>query len=360
MKNQPENNTPQITNQIPHATIPALKGKSLKSIHIAIALIIILIIAVGTALAVKKKTRKTSSKNPSVLKIMPSPTPTLENILPTPTETKLKITVAEEGTLILPKGHADPTVIKTTTGFRMYVNRQSGGPNGILIFNSTDGVEWKKEKDIVIPGASTSRVVATATGVRLYYPQPQPIRSTDPIANMISSSSKDGLTFTKDTGIVLAPRSKEYYVEGPTVFQLPDKSWRMYFNENTVAAAMQRDGEIWGASSPDGVTWTRDEKVTMQADEVESDKIQAPWKQLLHPFVLSNPKGGYIMFYNSHSELFAATSTDGLTWEKIGDIGIHGADIDGYFQDDGTIRVFYGDFNPKDGGLVYSAVLKVK
>lgn len=273
-----------------------------------------------------------------------------------------KISVDQAGKLVLPNGHADPTIVKTANGYRMYVNRQSGGPSGILIFASKDGVSWDKEKDIVIPMASTSRAVAFPNGVRIYYPGPQPIRSTDPQADMFSSFSTDGLTFTKEPGTILKPRSSAYYVEGPTVFQLADKTWRMYFNENTVAAAMQRDGEIWGASSKDGVTWVRDTKVTLQAGDEESKQgnMKAPWKQVLHPFVLKHPKGDYIMFYNSHSEMYAATSSDGLSWKKIGQIGIHGADLDGYFQDDGTIRVFYGDYSPQTGGLVYSAALKVQ
>lgn len=273
-----------------------------------------------------------------------------------------KITVAEEGKLVIPNGHADPTIAKTADGYRMYVNRQSGGPGGILVYSSKDGVTWTKEKDIVIPGASTSRAVLFPGGVRIYYPGPQPIKSTDPQADMFSSFSSDGLTFSKEPGTIIKPRSSAYYVEGPTVFQLADKSWRMYFNENTVAAAMQRDGEIWGASSKDGLSWTRDGKVTLTAGEEESKQgnMQAPWKQVLHPFVLKSPKGGYIMFYNSHSEMYAATSSDGLSWKKIGKIGIRGADLDGYFQTDGTIRVFYGDFTPETGGLVYGAVLKVE
>jgi hypothetical protein len=275
---------------------------------------------------------------------------------------KLKISVKEKGSLVLPNGHADPTIAKTGDGYRMYVNRQSGGPGGILAYTSKDGVKWDKETDIIIPMASTSRAVVLPQGVRIYYPGPQPIRDSDPQADMFSSSSTDGVTFTRDPGTVLSPRSAAYYVEGPTVFQLPDGTWRMYFNENTVAAKMQRDGEIWGASSKDGLSWTRDDAVTMQAGEVESTMgvNKAPWKQILHPFVLKNPKGGYVMFYNSHSEMYAATSVDGITWDRIGKIGIHGADMDGYFQEDGTIRVFYGDYSPETGGLVYSAVLSVE
>jgi hypothetical protein len=66
------------------------------------------------------------------------------------------------------------------------------------------------------------------------------------------------------------------------------------------------------------------------------------------------------MLYNSHSEVYAATSTDGKTWTKLGKIGVHGADVDGYFQEDGTIRVFYGDFSEATQGVVYMGVLKVE
>jgi hypothetical protein len=322
--------------------------------HIAAVLVIIVIAVIGFAgwrVWDSKESKKSSNA-----------TPAATNSSSDKAAAPLKISVAEEGKLVLPNGHADPTVVPTASGYRMYVNRQSGGPSGILIYKSSDGITWTKERDIILPGASTTRAIVFPTGIRIYYPGPQPIKADSPRADMYSTFSADGLNFTKDPGTVLQPRSSAYYVEGPTVFQLSDKSWRMYFNENSVAAAMQRDGEIWGASSADGITWTRDDKVTLQASEEETQQgnMKAPWKQVLHPFVLKNPKGGYIMFYNSHSEMYAATSTDGMTWQKIGKIGIHGADMDGYFQADGTIRIYYGDFSPQTGGLVYTAVLKVQ
>ena len=328
---------------------PAPAKKSIFTpLNIIIGVVVLLVLAAGAMLLLKKDAPVSETKQTDA-----SSTPK--------TEPSIKITVAEPGKLVLPNGHADPTIAKTTTGYRMYVNRQSGGPSGILIYASTDGITWQKEKDIIIPGASTSRAVVLPTGVRLYYPGTMPINPADPPADMLSSFSTDGLNFTKDPGVVLKPRSNAHYVEGPTVFQLEDKTWRMYFNENTVAAGNQRDGEIWGASSKDGATWTRDNKSTLVADDTEAmaQGRPAPWKQVLHPFVLKNPKGGYIMLYNSHSEMYAATSSDGLNWKKIGAIGIHGADIDGYFQADGTIRAYYGDFSPQTGGLVYMTVLKV-
>lgn len=272
-----------------------------------------------------------------------------------------KISVVEEGKLVLPNGYADPTVVSTDSGYRMYVNRQSGGPSGYLTFTSSDGVTWQKETDMVIPGVSTGRAVKMDGGIRVYYPGPQPIKPADPPADMFSSFTTDGINFTKDSGVRLQPRSAEYYVEGPTVFELPDKTWRMYFNENSIAAGNNRDGEIWGATSKDGLAFTRDEKPTLQAGQEEAmqGNMPAPWKQVLHPFVIKNPKGGYLMFYNSHSEIYAAVSENGMDWKKIGKVGVHGADMDGYFQQDGTLRIYYGDFSPQTGGVVYSAVLKV-
>lgn len=341
-------NKPQIKKEsLANTEAPQRKNKKLIIIA-AVALVALLFVAIAVYfLSINKNPKPVVNNTNSTKDVTPKMT---------------KISVIEEGKLVLPKGHADPTVVKTASGYRMYVNRQSGGPTGILIYSSPDGVTWTQEKDIILPGASTTRAVVFPTGIRIYYPGAQPIKAEDPPANMYSTFSEDGLNFTQDSGIRIEPRSSEYYIEGPTVFQLADKSWRMYFNENTVAAAMQRDGEIWGASSPDGITWTRDDKPTITAGDEEAmqGNMPAPWKQVLHPFVLDNPKGGYIMFYNSHSEIYAATSDDGKTWKKIGKIGVHGADMDGYFQDDGTIRAYYGDFNPEDGGLVYTAVLKVE
>jgi hypothetical protein len=279
------------------------------------------------------------------------------------TEESLKITVVDPGKVILEGGYADPTIVPTANGYRMYVNRQSGGPSGYGTFTSSDGISFVKEKDNVIAGAATGRAVVLPNGIRFYYPGAQPIKPADPPADLFSSFSIDGVTFAKDPGALLKPRSNSHYLEGPTVFQLSDKSWRMYFNENTIASGNQLDGEIWGASSTDGLAWTRDEKATLQYDSTEKNalnNIGTVWPQVLHPFVLKNPNGGYIMFYNSHSEIFAATSNDGKTWKKIGKIGIHGADLDGFFQKDGSLRVYYGDFNPQSGGLVYTAVLKIK
>lgn len=345
----PEPNTnSQTTDYAPKPTIR--KSKSPKTL-IAITGIVVLFAFVAGALTLFGKDKEITSES-EIGQSTSEEKPSNE-------ADELKITVLEEGKLVLPNGYADPTVVPKEDGYRMYVNRQSNGPGGYLTFVSTDGETWNKESDIILSGVATGRAVVLPTGIQFYYPGSQPIKPSDAPANVYSSFSADGLSFTKSTEALFEPRAG-YYVEGPTVFQLPDNSWRMYFNENSISAGNNRDGEIWGASSPDGQKWTRDAESTLKADSVESQAKGATWKQVLHPFVLKNPEGGYVMLYNSHSEIYYATSADGLTWDKQGSVGIHGADIDGYFQSDGNMRVYYGDFSEETGGLVYMAVLKVQ
>ncbi|MEI6478044.1 MAG: hypothetical protein WCO52_03590 [bacterium] len=360
MEKQPE---PEVIEKPVETTSPvAVSEPGKKPILVIVGLVAVTAVGAGVAYAIlgrsKTSVAPVASSTPA-LTATTNATAATPTATPTPTPAGTTISVKEEGKLILPGGYADPTVVPYSGGFRMYVNSFGHGPSGYLTYTSPDGVTWTKEKGIIISGVATGRAIVLPTGIRFYYPGMQPIKPSDPQADMLSSFSSDGITWKKDAGTILSPRSNLYYVEGPTVFQLPDKTWRMYFNENTVAAGNNRDGSIWGASSADGTTWKRDAALTLEADGV-TETGTTTWKQALHPFVVTNPKGGYIMFYNAHSELYAATSTDGLTWKKIGKIGVHGADADGYFLADGTFRLFYGGFSEKDGGLIYMAVLNVK
>lgn len=280
-----------------------------------------------------------------------------ENISQQKKTTKLKVESKDKK--ILPDGYADPTVLPTDSGYRMYVNGKAGNQSGYLAFKSADGINWTKETDIIIAGVSTGRAILDNGQIQIFYPGSQPIKPSDPQANIYKATSSDGINFTKNNKVLVSPQSTDYYLEGPTVFQLEDKSWRMYFNENTVKAEMQRDGIIWGASSEDGESWIRDSEPTISFDSTESAYANGAWSQVLHPFVLKNPNGGYLMFYNSHSKIFTALSKDGISWEKNGYLGIEGADVDGYFVNKDTINIYYGNWSASTGGLVYMGVLKL-
>lgn len=259
--------------------------------------------------------------------------------------------LVSEPVLLFTGGYADPTIAHQGSTLIMYLNNFSKQPATYEAHTSADGLDWTKTT-AKLPNASTGRAVQFDDQTRLYYPDQTPIRPTDPPASILSALSDDGFNFTNESGTRVDPRDG-YYLEGPTVLQTKDGSYRMYFSENESASAEKRISAIWGASSDDGLVWSRDSKPTIEATEKE-EHIPAGWPQALHPFVLTRPDGSFLMFYNTHSEVYAAESSDGINWTKIGDVGIHGADVDGYYLENGNIRLYYGDFSEETSGVVYT------
>lgn len=258
--------------------------------------------------------------------------------------------------LLFTGGYADPSVIRFKDTYIMYVNKFGSGGSANLIYTSKDGIDWK-ETSYKAPGSATARGFAIDNAVKAYYPTLTPINPSDPPSQILSASSTDGLTFTSDSGVRMKP-SPGYAIEGPSLIKLEDGTLRMYFDEFKEESKQERNGgRIFGATSTDGLTWTRDTKPSIESDEIV-EKIPSDWPQALRPFVLKRPAGGYIMFYNSHSKFFAAYSDDGITWEKLGGLGIKGADMDGFYLPDGNIRIYHGDFSEATSGIVYTGVLK--
>lgn len=263
---------------------------------------------------------------------------------------------ATKGELVFTGGYADPVTYKVGDTYYMLLNRFgpnfSPDENGYFLQTSPDGETWKEASKTLFSGIATGRVAKIGDVYRFYHPTQAPtVDGGGESQKIVSASSSDGKTFKDDAGVRVEPRDG-YSAEGVTVFTLPDGTYRMYFNENLDSSKEQKVSEIWGASSTDGLTWARDTEPT-----ITSDTEGGGWKQVLHPFVLARPKGGYLMFYNSHSKIYYATSEDGITWEKHGVIITDGADADGYYVNDTTIKLFYGDFDPATGGVVYQTTI---
>ncbi len=275
------------------------------------------------------------------------------------TSQKTTITTIGEAKKVFTGGYADPSIIKKSDGtYIMYLNKFGGSANGYFVLTSPDAETWTEKTGVIFTGISVGRAYQTDSGIRFYYPEQMPlVGSTAPMPNLLSALSTDGFAFTTDSGKRITPKDG-YFIGGSTVFKLPDGSLRMYFEEPKSADPTKREGGIWGASSSDGLTWTRDEKITIEG--VADPKNPASvWAQALHPYVITKPDGTYIMFYNTHSEIYAAESKDGITWTKLGKIGVHGADSDGVYLPDGTFRLYYGDFSEQESGQVYYIDLKL-
>lgn len=312
-------------------------------------LVLILIVGIGVAAGAFYLTQKNTSSEKIKSSFLTTKTNTKNN-------SRITFKKVSEAKLLFTNGYADPTIIKLDNGtLVLYVNKFGPGGSGYRAYTSTDGLTWKEKTNVSLPNASTGRVVRFDNKIRFYYPGLQPIKPTDPPATIMSSISNDGFSFAKESGDRVVPKSG-YYLEGPTVIKLSNGKFRMYFNENETASKEKRVSKIYAASSVDGLAWTREEKHTLESDQVVEKATE--WSQALHPFVLVRPKGGYVMFYNTHSKIYAATSTDGLSWTKVGYVGIEGADVDGYYLPDGTLRLYYGNFSPQTSGVVYTVDLK--
>ncbi len=272
---------------------------------------------------------------------------------------KTTFTKLTEAKKVFTGGYADPSILKQSDGtYIMYLNKFGNNGNGYFVLTSTDAEKWTEKTGVIFTGISVGRAYKTDTGIRFYYPEQMPlIGSTGPMPKLLSANSSDGLKFTTDPGTRITPRDG-YFIGGSTVFKLPDGTYRMYFEEPEGADPTKRKGGIWGASSTDGLAWTRDAKITIEDTEDSADSA-SKWPQAMHPYVITKPDGTYIMFYNTHSEIYAASSTDGITWTKLGKIGIHGADSDGVYLPDGTFRLYYGDFSETESGQVYFVDLKI-
>ncbi|MDO8429229.1 MAG: hypothetical protein Q7S88_01240 [Candidatus Daviesbacteria bacterium] len=285
-------------------------------------------------------------------------TPSNSTSLKTQSETQTKDSSqisfeASDKKLLLTGGFADPSVIKLNDKYIMYVNKFGGGPSANLVYTSSDGIAWT-DTGKKVPGAPTSRVFLMDGLVRLYYTTQVPINPSDPPSQILSAKSTDGINFINEEGIRVKP-TDGYVIEGPSLIKT-DSGYRLYFSEFKKEKPQERrDGKIFGADSKDGLTWARDAKPSIETTEVEN--ASADWPQAIRPYVLKRPTGGFVLFYNTHSKIYAALSDNGISWEKLGSIGIKGADSDGYYQPDGTIRFYYGDFSEKTSGVVYTAVL---
>lgn len=172
--------------------------------------------------------------------------------------------------------------------------------------------------------------------------------------------SQDGLTFTVENGFRLTAEAAGFTgttagaASGATVIRLADGRYRMYFSDLPRPGDPPGNHHIKSAISPDQVTWT-----------VETGVRIGPGAPVLtesseHPFALGNPDGSVTLYYGkftgggsaSPEGLYHATSTDGLTFQQETYDVFFGNDPDALRLSDGTLVMYYGQFDPLVGGTI--------
>ena len=249
---------------------------------------------------------------------------------------------------------ADASAVLLEDGrVRMYMFAQDRGIVSAVSLTA-EGVAFVAEEGERLPdGAGMPRVVAAPTGgLRLFY------ISGDGI---MSATSEDGLTFTVEPGFRITAEEAGFSgataggaASGATVVQLADGRYRMYFSD------LPRPGDppgghwVKSAVSDDQLVWTVEEGVRLGPDApvlTESSE---------HPFVLANPDGSVTLYYGkfpgpgsaSEEGLYESTSVDGLTFEEETYDVFFANDPDALRLVDGSLVVYYGQFDPLVGGTI--------
>ena len=150
-----------------------------------------------------------------------------------------------------------PDIIVLPDGtYRMYyTGLVSGSWYRILSAVSSDGLSWTKESGVRIPPAfnvtSGDTIILSDGTYRMYY---SVHGGTSGGAMIISAVSSDGLTWIKESGIRVDNGGIYDFwgAAGPHIVELPDGTYRMYYNGYDGAA-----GHILSAVSSDGLTQVR-------------------------------------------------------------------------------------------------------
>jgi hypothetical protein len=207
-----------------------------------------------------------------------------------------------------------PSVLKDGSTYKMWYQGDcaTGDPTRILYATSPDGIAWTKQGVAVDVGATYDTVRAWCPCVikvggeyRMWY-------SGYDGTNMriLYANSTDGVVWVKrGLALNIGGVGESLHLSYPCVIVDQDGSYKMWYS------GYQTVYQIFLATSPDGLTWTKQGLVlpynTFPA--YEADNVHSCW------VVKSGSK--YCMWYtgkNSVTRILYATSTDGIAWTKMG------------------------------------------
>lgn len=249
-----------------------------------------------------------------------------------------------------------PSVIYDSSIFKMWYTGLDGARYGIFAATSPDGLSWQKVNNSTEPASNTtgtsgriprglansgddegalySTVIKDGSTYKMWYTGLDGVTTS-----IMAATSTDGLTWNKLANTTEAPsnttgtngriplgasgRGDDASVGIPTVIK-DGSVYRMWYagNDGVITS-------IFGATSPDGLTWTKIDNTTEPASNTTGTKGRIPIgasgfgdaSGVEEPTVIKDD-GIYKMTYtgkaaNAQFTIFSALSYDGLTWTKI-------------------------------------------
>ena len=294
--------------------------------HVIAAVALVLLSGCGPAMA------PTGSSTPSSVPPVPTTAPTDAASSSSP--------AAVRGLFDWPDG-TEPTVSRAMTGLEeafinpgaviehdgtlhMYANLFTQWPGRVQVVHltSNDGTDWTMAQEGPVltsddvsyakPGIDVSTAFIRADGTwTLVF---ETVNSTTPWSiGLATSPGPDGPWTVGDAPVLSAGETGSWDAGGltwPSVVAT-DEGWAMYY---TTFATTRRAGVIARATSSDGITWTKDAGPVLEPE--------ADWEgpALDRPRVVAVPDG-FLMVYagTDLTDRGIATSTDGVTWTRLGD-----------------------------------------
>jgi hypothetical protein len=228
-----------------------------------------------------------------------------------------------------PRSVFDPDVVQLSDGtFRMYYSHITVG---IASATSSDGLAWTRDAGVRVGGGHGGEpewypfqpeVLRLSDGsYRMYYS----CRSNEWVSREIrSATSSDGLLWTKEAGVRLAPGGPydAWHVGDPQVVTLSDGSVRMYYTGSNRKDETGRN--VLSAVSTDGLSFTKESGIRLAPG---GNDTGGDARDISGFSILQNPDGTLQGFYGGISNsvigtLMSATSTDGLSWTNDPGIAI--------------------------------------
>jgi len=176
-----------------------------------------------------------------------------------------------ENTLILSSVTAQD-VQPTAAGFRMYVTS-----NGFTVLSatSTDQVSWSLESGVRLStgtsGLDVSSITALGTvylstnaadGLRMYYVG----ISAAGAYSVLSATSTDGLSWSKEAGTRLQRNSGAAFLDSPRALRVSSTLVRLFYVADNAGTNVPANYRVFSATATDGLNFT-DEGAVLSADQ---------------------------------------------------------------------------------------------
>src|SRR5437867_2965060 len=209
------------------------------------------------------------------------------------------------------------SVLLEGTTFKMWYGADSGSRWTGAYATSSDGRTWSKQGVVIsssLPQDSSFLGYADVIHVGTLY-HLWYAGSDGSVFRILSATSPDGVSWTKQ-GVVLGPgppgSSDDRFVWRPTVVY-QGSTYQMWYSGDSMATP--RRNSIFRATSSDGLTWTKQGLVLSPGPgSQDAGNIAMPSVRYVG--------GRYQMVYSgwdgSFERLFYADSADGVAWQKQG------------------------------------------